>query len=123
VKRARVVLGLLAPAVRQADFFTEDLGGSYDLIYERTFLCSLPPVRWPDYILRMTKLLRPGGKLAGIFYYGSDPDGPPFPLSASTRDGLFAPFDLIVDREIPLDQSLPLFAGDERWQEWQLKTS
>lgn len=48
-----------------------------DGIYERTFLCSLPPECWPDYAARMARLLRPGGVLAGIFYYGTDPDGYP----------------------------------------------
>jgi SAM-dependent methyltransferase len=121
VKHAREVLGLLAPSVRQADFFVDDLGGPYDLIYERTFLCSLPPDRWPDYINRMANLLRPGGVLAGLFYYGSDPEGPPFPLDATRAGGLFAPFDLRIDRAVPAGQSLPLFAGLERWQEWHLK--
>lgn len=123
VKQARSILGLLAPAVRLADFFADDFGGPYDLIYERTFLCSLPPNRWPDYVARMMRLLSPGGVLAGLFYYGSDPGGPPFPLDAAEAARLFASFDLKVDRAIPADQSMPLFAGHERWQEWQLKST
>lgn len=123
VQQAHTLLGALAPLVRQADFFADDLGGPYDLIYERTFLCSLPPDRWPDYAARMAQLLRPGGRLAGIFYYGVDPDGPPFPLASEQSSQLFHPFDLVVDRAIPANESLPLFAGFERWQEWQLKPS
>lgn len=122
VRQARDVLGLLAPAVRQADFFAGDVGGPYDLIYERTFLCSLPPIRWPDYAARMAQLLRPGGVLAGLFYYGSDPEGPPFPLEAAQARHLFSAFELSVDQPVPGDQSLALFAGHERWQEWQLKS-
>jgi len=121
VAQAREVLGALAPAVRLADFFLDELGGPYELIYERTFLCSLPPDRWRGYAERMARLLKPGGVLAGIFYYGSDPDGPPFPLEAAQARGLFADFELIVDRSIPAEQSLPLFAGTERWQEWRLR--
>ncbi|MBI5771248.1 MAG: methyltransferase domain-containing protein [Verrucomicrobia bacterium] len=121
VQQARTLLEALAPLVRQADFFSDDLGGPYDLIYERTFLCSLPPDRWPAYAGRMAQLLRPGGRLAGIFYHGIDPDGPPFPLSAAQPDQLFPSFELVADRPIPAGESLPLFAGFERWQEWRLK--
>lgn len=121
VQQARVHLSPLTSFVRQADFFADDLGGPYDLIYERTFLCSLPPSCWPDYAARMAQLLRPGGRIVGIFFFGTDPDGPPFPLSAPTSRSLFHAFDLVVDRPIPSEESLPLFAGFERWQEWQLK--
>lgn len=121
VARAREALGPLAPLVRQADFFGDDITGPFDLIYERAFLCALPPDRWPDYVTRMVHLLRPAGVLAGFFYYGIDPDGPPFPLGADQAARLFAPFELRVDRAIPPEQSIPLQAGFERWQEWHLR--
>lgn len=121
LKRARQVLGVLAPSLQLADFFVDDFGSGFDLIYERTFLCSLPPDRWADYAARMAGLLRPGGVLAGIFYHGTDPDGPPFPLDPSRAKQLFAQFDLVTDRAIPPEQSLPLFSGYERWQEWRLR--
>ena len=124
VRRAREVVGLLlAPAVRQADFFTDSFDGPFDLIYERTFLCSLPPERWPDYAARIAQLLRTGGVLAGIFYYGTDPEGPPFPIRKEQAHALFTAFELVEDRAIPADQSLPLFAGHEHWQEWRLKSA
>lgn len=121
VAGARSKLGALGALVRQADFFADDLGGPFDLIYERAFLCALPPARWPDYAARMDKLLRPGGTLAGFFYYGIDPDGPPFPLPRERAASLFSAFELRVDREIPPEESIPLQAGFERWQEWTLR--
>ena len=121
VQRARDILGpSLAACVRHADFFAGSLDGPHDLIYERTFLCSLPPERWPDYAARIAELLRPGGVLTGIFYYGTDPDGPPFPIREDEARALFAAFELIEDYAIPANQSLPLFAGHERWQTWRL---
>src|SRR5215469_14162042 len=42
LERAKRILGPLSACVRLADFFEADLGGAYDLIYERAFLCSLP---------------------------------------------------------------------------------
>ena len=121
VQRAKEILGpSLAACVRHADFFAGSLDDPHDLIYERTFLCSLPPERWPDYAARIAELLRPGGVLAGIFYYGTDHDGPPFPIREDEARTLFAAFELVEDYAIHADQSLPLFAGHERWQIWRL---
>lgn len=120
VERARTVLGAAGTCVRQADFFTGDIGADYDLIYERTFLCSLPPSCWADYARRVAALLRPGGVLAGIFFHGHEPEPPPYPLSAGTAAGLFdAAFELVEDEAIPAANSLPLYAGGERWQVWR----
>jgi SAM-dependent methyltransferase len=47
VDQAKRVLGNLAERVILGDFFTHDFGqGRFDLIYERTFLCSMTPTRW-----------------------------------------------------------------------------
>jgi thiopurine S-methyltransferase len=122
VERARAVLGELGARVRQADFFADDLGAGYDLVYERTFLCSLPPACWPAYAARVAQVLRPGGALAGVFFYGHEPEPPPFPLNASEASALFVPaLELVEDRPIPADDSLPLYAGGERWQVWRRK--
>ena len=120
VERAHALLGPLAGSVRVADFFTGELGGPHDFIYERTFLCSLPPARWPDYARRVAQLLRPQGRLIGIFVYGTEPEPPPFPLTREVADQILgAHFRLRADTPIPAEQSLPLYAGQERWQVWQ----
>jgi SAM-dependent methyltransferase len=120
VDRARGVLGKLGTAVQIADFFADDVGGPFDLVYERTFLCSLPPERRPGYIRRVAMLLKPKGRLAGFFVYGNESEPPPFPLDETEAISLFSGFELIEDRPIPPEQSLPLFADRERWQVWQL---
>jgi len=120
VAQAKEKLGPLAAFVREADFFTADLGGPYDLVYERTFLCAIHPERQPVYVEKMRRLLRPGGVIAGFFFYGEEPDGPPNPLpDLKQARALFTGFDLIVDQPVPAAESQPLFAGRERWQEWQ----
>jgi len=118
VKRARSELGRLANCVVQGDFFTHDLGADrFDVIYERTFLCALPPELWPAYVNRMAQLLRPDGKLVGIFLYGEEKDPPPYPLSAEKASELFRQkFSLM--KNVPVSDSLPIFQGNERWQEW-----
>jgi SAM-dependent methyltransferase len=122
VELARAQLGALANCVRQADFFGETLDGPYDLIYERTFLCSMPLERRAAYAKQMARLLRPGGVLAGVFFSATaTEDGPPFPIAPEEARQLFAAFELIEDRPIPADQSLPLFVGQERWQIWRLR--
>jgi SAM-dependent methyltransferase len=122
VEQARIHLGELAHCVILGDFFKHDVGKRcFDLIYERTFLCALPPPLWRAYADRMSQLLRPGASLVGIFLYGEEPEPPPYPLSETKAEELFETnFSLV--RSIPVEDSLPLFAGQERWQEWKLKT-
>ena len=119
IEQAKRVLGVLAERVILGDFFTHDFGQRrFDLIYERTFLCSMSPSRWPEYVNRMADLLLPGGKLIGVFLYGhTRSSGPPFPLTAPEADQLFKKRFELVRSEVMTD-SLPLFRDKERWQEW-----
>ncbi len=120
VERARSELGALASCVIQGDFFTHDFDADrFDVIYERTFLCALPPDLWPTYVNRMAQLLHPDGKLVGIFLYGEENDPPPYPLSTEKASELFCEkFSLI--KNVPVSDSLPIFQGRERWQQWAL---
>ena len=119
VDQAKRVLGGLAERVILGDFFTHDFGQCrFNLIYERTFLCSMPPPRWPDYVNRMADLLSPGGRLIGVFLYGQrSPSGPPFALTDTDAGQLFERRFQLVRSEVVTD-SLPLFRDMERWQEW-----
>jgi hypothetical protein len=111
-------LGVLAGRVIFGDFFTYNFErGRFDLIYERTFLCSMPPSHWPDYANRMADLLSPGGRLVGIFLYGQQPEPPPYPLTDKQAEQLFQRRFRQVRSELVTD-SLPLFRGLERWHEW-----
>ncbi|HZP59341.1 MAG TPA: methyltransferase domain-containing protein [Opitutaceae bacterium] len=117
VDRARAHVGpVLADRIVLGDFFTHPFSpASFDLIYERTFLCALPPARWPLIARRLGELLKPGGRLVGFFFFGDKDDGPPFGLAAGEAGHLFdSAFTLETDE--PVADSLPLFAGGERWQ-------
>jgi hypothetical protein len=120
VKNARARLGALARSVVEGDFFSHDFAGRrFDVIYERTFLCALPPGVWPAYVNRMTQLLCSNGKLVGIFLYSEENDPPPYPLNADkTRELFEGSFSLT--KTLPISDSLPLFVGKELWQEWVL---
>jgi len=119
VDQAKRVLGVLAERIILGDFFTYDFcQRRFDLIYERTFLCSMSPSRWPKYVDRMADLLMPDGRLIGVFLYGQrSSSGPPFPLTDAEADQLFKKYFQLVRSE-PVTDSLPLFRDLERWQEW-----
>ena len=120
VERAQRILGPLAQLVRREDFFRFDPGGPFDLVYERAFLCALPRPLWPRYAPRVSRLLRPEGRLAGFFYFDDGERGPPFGLKPGELEALLgATFELSVDAAVT--DSIPIFTGKERWQIWSLK--
>jgi SAM-dependent methyltransferase len=120
VARARRTVGpALAARIVEGDFFAHTFADApFDVIYERTFLCALPPAWREKIVARQAALLRPGGLLAGLYYFEETDDGPPHGLAPGTAERLFdAPFQLERDELVAPAESPPLFAGHERWQE------
>jgi SAM-dependent methyltransferase len=119
IERAKRNAGSLADRILLADFFQFDAGSeAFDVIYERAFLCALPRTLWARYAARTTELLGPGKRLAGIFFYGDSPRGPPFGTSPEELHGLLdATFELTEDRGAT--DSLAVFQHGERWQVWR----
>jgi SAM-dependent methyltransferase len=122
--RARQVLGdaVADRVLRQADLLTLDV--EVDWIYERALLCALPYRLWADYVHAAHRLLAPRGVLAGFFFVHQAADeprrGPPFAAHEVELDGLFAPrFERVADDAVPAEQSIPVFAGHERWMAWR----
>ena len=121
VKSTREALAEMREDIVLGDFFTYDFKtGPFDLIYERTFLCSLPPYHWKQYAARAAQLLRPSGVLAGFFFYGNESDPPPYPLTKHKAAEILGNLFKLRTSEAASD-SLAIFAGQERWQEWQLR--
>ncbi len=117
VARACTTLGPFASHVQQADFFSFQ-ANAFELIYERAFLCALPPQRWPDIVARWDELLIEGGLLAGFFFFATTRSGPPFGAEPEALQALLQPhFDLLDD--VPVEDSIEVFAGKERWQIWK----
>ena len=118
VEQARQVLAGQAVDVVCADFFTWQPAQPLALIYERAFLCALPRKLWPDWGHRVAELLPAGGLLAGYFFVSPQLKGPPFGITDEQLDALLLPhFQRLEDR--PVTDSIPVFAGHERWQVWQ----
>ncbi len=62
----------------EGDFFEMALQ-EFDLVLEQTFFCALEPALRPAYMERMYQILKPGGKLAGLFFdFPLSSSGPPF---------------------------------------------
>ena len=118
IEAALPVLGPHAGRLRLADFF-EGEPGPFAFVYERAFLCALPRRRWGDWAARQAALVAPGGHLAGFFFFGEGLRGPPFPLHGQAElDALLDPAFVRV-QDLDVDDSIPVFAGRERWQAWR----
>ena len=116
---ARAVLGPHANRVRYGDFFGPIAEAPFEVVYERAFLCALPRKLWQAWSRRIAELVEPGGLLAGFFYFDAGDRGPPFPLHGQAElDALLAPaFERVEDA--PVDDSIEVFRGKERWQAWR----
>lgn len=80
------------------DFFKDDFlvstdGGEFDLIFDYTFLCALPPALRPSWAKRMSQLLAPGGHLVCLEWPLHKPPkdgGPPHGLSEELYGALLS---------------------------------
>ena len=65
-----------------------------------------------------TGALGQGGLLAGYFYFDDAAKGPPFGITRAELDALLSPaFECIADEAV--EDSIPVFAGKERWMVWR----
>lgn len=118
VEAARAQLGAHADVVEEADFFGWQPPFAPGWIYERAFLCALPPSRRADYAQRMAALLPEGGLLAGFFFLDVPAKRPPFGIGRTELEALLSPaFELVEDE--PVSDSIAVFAGKERWLTWR----
>jgi methyl halide transferase len=88
----------LPVTVVTADFFTHE--GQYDLILEQTFFCALDPSLRQAYAIHMRKLLKPGGKLAGVLFNKEFDGGPPFGGSKEEYEQLFGKYFTIQKMDL-----------------------
>lgn len=118
VAAARKVLGEWSGRLICGDFFDHTPEPAPRIVYERAFLCALPRKLWADWGRRVAELLPTGGLLVGYFFVCDQLKGPPFGIEQSQLEGLLLPhFQCEEDR--PVADSIPVFAGRERWQVWR----
>lgn len=97
--------------IHHQDFFEHV--GAYDLILEQTFFCALDPSLREDYAVKMKELLKPGGKLAGVWFDREfDFAGPPFGGKSQEYKELFEKY-LDIKTLAPCYNSIPERLGSE----------
>lgn len=118
VAAGKAAVGAWHAQVQLADFFTWTAPAPLELIYERAFLCAMPPAMWPRVAERWAQLLPPGALLAGYFFFDDKPKGPPFGIARERLFALLEPqFACLEDAAVT--DSVPVFQGKERWMVWQ----
>jgi len=112
------------------DFFTHQ--GQYDLVYDCTFLCAIPPERRLEWADQMAKLLKAGsGELVTLIFPVKDGpgdpadgevgNGPPYRMSPRLVEQLLLTpaghFTKIACERVPDDMVTRPFAGEyiARW--------
>lgn len=122
VQSARAAIAPWGSHVIEADFFSYAPPRPLQLIYERAFLCALPPAMRAAIARRWAALLPAGGWLAAYFYIDDSParslKGPPFSITRAELFALLQPdFELL--QEAAVSDSIAVFAGKESWQVWR----
>jgi SAM-dependent methyltransferase len=79
----------------EGDFLAGDAveAGSFDVIFEHTCFCAIPPIRRKDYVKSASDALRSGGLLLAVFFTNpenTDPSTPPFRCEMNEIRGLFS---------------------------------
>lgn len=81
--------------------------GSYDLILEQTFFCAIDPSMREAYVGKCHELLKPGGKIAGVFFNKKMVDvQPPFIASTEQYIELFKD-EFFLNKLEPCTTSVP----------------
>ena len=79
------------------DFFSLDVAHdrTYDNLLEQTFFCAIHPDQRPAYVETVSRILKPGGLLFGLFYETGEGGGPPFNTTeADVQNHFAAAFDI-----------------------------
>ena len=93
------------------DFFK--LEDQFDIIIEQTFFCALSPDQRDNYVTKMSTLLKPSGKLIGLFFNRVfEKNGPPFGGTREEYFHLFQPLFTIHTLE-KCYNSIPARADNE----------
>ena len=116
----KVIEGTFNAEIIVHDFFTLDLDGQVDLLYDYTFLCALPPTMRQQWADKLAKLLKVGSKLITLMFPLDDlVGGPPYTLSVEIYKELLEPhgFELYrLEREI---ESFSVRQGREHLGLWR----
>lgn len=80
--------------------------GAFDLVVEHNCFCAIEPSQREAYVEAVRTLLRPGGRLVGLFYPHDYPGGPPYGSTVQEIHARLSPFFAITHEEVPTDSVL-----------------
>lgn len=82
----------LKAQVLNQDFFEldETHNQAYDSMLEQTFFCAIHSDQRPAYVRTVSRILKPGGLLFGLFYETGEEGGPPFNTTGADIQSYFA---------------------------------
>ena len=105
---------------RIGDFLSDEPHQPFDLVFEHTLFCAIPPVRRDDYVQALRHWLKPGGLYLAVNYMITEDNGePPFSTTTSELDERFGePFELLR-RWTP--RSYESREGKELINEWRFR--
>ncbi len=98
-----------------ADLFAPPASlGRFDDVWEHTCFCAIDPMRRDEYVDAVADLLRPGGRLVGLFFMIRPETGPPFGATIEEIRHRFAR-RFAIDVLRPATDSHAARAGKEAW--------
>ena len=105
---------------RIGDFLSDEPHQPFDLVFEHTLFCAIPPVRRDDYVQALRRWLKPGGLYLAVNYMITEDNGePPFSTTTAELDERFGePFELLR-RWTP--RSYESREGKELINEWRFR--
>lgn len=71
------------------DFFEWNPKEKFDVIFEQTSLCALPPELWQQYETQLREWLKPEGRLFAQFMQTGSEGGPPYHCKLNDMNALF----------------------------------
>jgi SAM-dependent methyltransferase len=89
-QRARLERLNVTARVVHANLLQWEPAAPFDAIYDQTCLCAFPPPAWSQYIARLQRWLRPGGRLFILFMQTHTAGGPPFHCDMQVMRKLFS---------------------------------
>ena len=79
-----------------------ELDGTFDIVWEQTCFCAIPPERRDDYVAAVARLVRPGGTWVGVLWNVGRPGGPPFAITREHVEQHFLDaFEIVSIEDVP----------------------
>jgi SAM-dependent methyltransferase len=103
-----------------ADFLSDEPYQLFDLVFEHTLFCAIPPARRDDYVQALRRWLKPSGRYLAVNYMITDDnDEPPFSSTTDELDERFGESFELIRRWTP--RSYESREGKELMNEWKMK--